>query len=78
MTRPLIEIERAQVQPRLFAQLAADRFMDNVTRFGTTCAVPVSRTVKTSGSELGSGSTLLGALASPVLASVDHVEPDAT
>ena len=78
MTRPLIEIERALVQPRLFAQLAADRFMDNVTRFGTTRTLAVSRAVKTSGSGSGSGSKVTGALASPVLASVDHVEPDAT
>jgi hypothetical protein len=34
MTRPLITLDRAQVQTKVYAQIAANRVLDQVTRFG--------------------------------------------
>ena len=77
MTRPLIEIDRATVQPRLFAQLDADRFLDIVTRFGTSHSGVATDAASTSSHQcLRSASSSQPRQQSFAVAS--HVEPDAT
>ncbi|MBL8310507.1 MAG: hypothetical protein JNL19_08815 [Burkholderiales bacterium] len=41
LTRPLITLDRAAVQDRLFGQLRAARWLDNMIEFGTTALVDV-------------------------------------
>ena len=79
MARPMIDIDRAQVQPRLFAQLEADRYLDTVTRFGITRQWIVNGRVVTSWLRApGDGSARRQPQSVEAVATAGHAEPDAT
>ena len=79
MTRPMIDIDRALVQPRLFAQLEADRYLDTVTRFGITRQWIVNGRVVTSWLRAPSdGSAHRQPQSVEAVATAGHAEPDAT